>query len=321
MPLAAARAIERWAASWAHRRQGADPLAVALQRRRIYILPTRFGAVFGFMVFAMLLGSLNYGASLGFTLTFLLAGLGLVVMHHCHNNLLGAQIKFFGATPVFAGERAEFRLGLGNDAATPRYEIELTHRKHAAGPVDVPQCGMETLKLGVDTAHRGYVKLERFTVATRHPGRLFRAWTWVHMDARCLVYPKPAPPGLPLPDTGGTGVGSRPNHGDEDFAGLRGAAPGDPPQRIAWKAYARSGLLLLKQFAGGDREPCLLDWDMLPGLAVEERLSQLARWCLDAETEGRSVGLRLPGVAVPLGHGPSHVAACLEALALFEAPP
>ena len=49
------------------------------------------------MVFAMLLGSLNYGASLAFALTFLLAGLALVVMHHCHNNLLGTQLRFLGA--------------------------------------------------------------------------------------------------------------------------------------------------------------------------------------------------------------------------------
>jgi uncharacterized protein (DUF58 family) len=319
MQLGAARSIERWAAGWARRRQGADPLAVALQRRRIYILPTRFGVVFGFMVFAMLLGSLNYGASLGFTLTFLLAGLGLVVMHHCHNNLLGTHIKFLGAAPVFAGERAEFRVGVGNDAATPRYEIELAHGTHIAGPVDVADGGAETLRLGVETTRRGYLTLARFAVATRHPGRLFRAWTWVHMDARCLVYPQPAPPGRPLPLRGGTGAGSRPNSGDDDFAGLRSAAPGDPPQRIAWKAYARNDQLLLKQFAGGDREPCLLDWNMLPELGVEERLAQLTRWCLDADSEGRSLGLQLPGIAIPLGHGPTHVGACLEALALFEA--
>src|SRR5512147_3227913 len=138
---AAARAIERWAANWARRRQGEDSHTVALARRRVYILPTRFGAVFSVMVFAMLLGSLNYGASLGFTLTFLLAGLGLVVMHHCHNNLLGTRVRFLGAAPVFAGERAEFRVALGNDARLPRFDVELAHRKHVAGPVDVPEGG------------------------------------------------------------------------------------------------------------------------------------------------------------------------------------
>jgi hypothetical protein len=41
---------------------------------------------------------------------------------------------------------------------------------------------------------------------------------------------------------------------------------------------------------------------------------------LDAEAESRSLGLRLPGVTIPFGTGPKHVAACLEALALFDLP-
>jgi len=318
MQLGVARLLERWAAGWARKRQGADAHAVALRRRRIYILPTRFGVVFAAMVFAMLLGSLNYGASLGFTLTFLLTGLGLVVMHHCHNNLLGAEIKFLGAVPVFAGERAEFKIAVGNAAATPRLEIELKRGAHAAGPADVAPGGTEVLRLGLPTERRGSAALERFRVETRHPARLFRAWTWVHMDARCLVYPRPAEPDRPLPPAAGGSVEGRTHAGDDDFAGLRSAAPGDPLQRIAWKAYARSGLLLLKEFSGGTQQPCLLDWSMLPELDTEARLSQLTRWCLDADAAGRSLGLRLPGVVIPLGTGPKHLAACLEALALFE---
>ena len=311
--------MERWAANWARRRQGDDSHSIALARRRIYILPTRFGIVFGVMVFAMLLGSINYGASLGFALTFLLAGLGLVVMHHCHNNLLGAEIKFLGATPVFAGERAEFRVAVHNAGTAPRYEIELAQRNHRAGPVDVAAGGTEILRFGVDTERRGWTTLERFAVETRHPGRLLRAWTWIHMDARCLVYPRPAAPGRPLPESTGYGAVGRPSSGDEDFAGLRAAVPGDSPQRIAWKAYARNDQLLLKQFAAGDRAPCVLEWDMLADLDVETRLSQLARWCIDADAEGRALGLVLPAVRIPLGTGVKHLASCLEALALFDA--
>lgn len=321
MRLGVADSLERWAAVWARRRQGADALAISLKRRRIYILPTRFGVAFASMVFAMLLGSLNYGASLGFALTFLLTGLGLVVMHHCHNNLLGASIKFLGAAPVFAGARAEFKIAVGNDAAAARLEIELKHNEHTAGPIDVASGGTETLRLGVPTQRRGWVALDRFRVETRYPAGLFRAWTWVHMQTRCLVYPRPAEPGRPLPE-GGTGETSgRPQAGDDDFAGLRAAAAGDPLQRIAWKAYARTDMLLLKEFSSGTGAPCLLDWNMLPNLQTELRLAQLARWCLDADTAGRSFALRLPNREVPLGLGPKHLAVCLEALALFEEPP
>ena len=305
MQLGVARSLERWAATWARRRQGADAHAIALKRRRIYILPTRFGVVFAAMVFAMLLGSLNYAASLGFALTFLLAGLCFVVMHHCHNNLLGATIKFVGAAPVFAGERAEFKVAVGNDAAAARFEIELKYREHTAGPVDVADGATEVLRIGLPTEHRGWVALDRFRVETRYPARLFRAWTWVHMDTRCLVYPRPAAPGRPLPDGTGGGVRGRPHPGDDDFAGLRSAAPGDPPQRIAWKAYARNDHLLLKEFSSGTGEPCLLAWDLLPELGVEQRLSQLARWCLDADAAGRGIALRLPGQDIPPGSGRS----------------
>ena len=319
MPAAAAQRLERWAARWARRRQGVDPLAVVLKRRRIYILPTAFGATFGTMVFTMLLGSLNYGASLGFALTFLLAGLGLVVMHHCHNNLLGARLKFVGAAPVFARQVAEFRIAVENESATRRYEIELAYERHSSAPVDVPAGGSETTRVAVPTRRRGWATLDRFAVQTRHPGRLFRAWTWVHMDARCLVYPRPAPPGRPLPQSSGTGATGRQTHGDSDFTGLRSAVPGDPPQHIAWKAYARSEVLLLKQFAGGDSEPCMLDWDSLPELDGETRLSQLTRWCLDAAAESRPFGLRLPGCTLALGTGEAQLRACLEALALYPA--
>jgi uncharacterized protein (DUF58 family) len=317
MQLGVARSLERWAAHWARRRQGEDSHAVALKRRRIYILPTRFGIVFAAMAFAMLLGSLNYGASLGFAMTFVLTGVGLVALQHCHNNLLGATIKFLGAAPVFAGERAEFKIAVGNEASAPRFEIELAHREHTAGPVDIASGATEVLRLGFATERRGWVALDRFRVETQYPARLCRAWTWVHMDARCLVYPRPAEPGLPLPHSSGAGT-SRPGPGDDDFAGLRAASPSDPPQRIAWKAYARNDLLLLKEFSGGAGEPCILDWNHLSSLGTEQRLSQLARWCLDADAAGRSYALRLPGREIPLGLGPQQLAACLEALALFD---
>jgi uncharacterized protein (DUF58 family) len=160
--------------------------------------------------------------------------------------------------------------------------------------------------------------LARFSVSTRHPGDLFRAWTWVHMDARCLVYPKPAVSGRPFPSGSDThGSRSAFNREEDDFAGLRDAAPGDPPRRIAWKALARSDQLLVKEFSGGAERPCLFDWHELLDLDDEAKLSQLARWCLDAADARRSFGLVLPDQKIPLGSGDRHLHDCLQALAMF----
>jgi uncharacterized protein (DUF58 family) len=315
---ATAEGVRTRAAAWARRRQGPDPINLVLRRRRIYILPTRFGLAFALLVFAMLLGSMNYASSLGFALTFLLTGLGLVAMHHCHNNLLGTQVRFAGAQPVFAGETAEFRILLGNDADAPRYELSVSNGESEAGPNDLQPGETKTVALRVAAERRGWAKLDRCAVSTHHPGNLFRAWSWLHMDARCVVYPRPAPRGRPLPTCGGAGgsLGTR-EHGDADFAGLRAAIPGDPPRRIAWKAYARNNELLMKQFASGQQETELLEWDSLPELATEERLSQLTRWCLDAAELDLAFGLVLPTVAVPRGSGRVHLHECLRALALY----
>jgi uncharacterized protein (DUF58 family) len=324
------RRLARRAAEWARRRQGPDGLAVRLRRRRLYILPTRFGLAFALLVLAMLLGAMNYGTSLGFALTFLLASLGLVVLHHCHNTLLGAEIRFVGATPVFAGGEATFRIGIANDAALPRYEIELgqpdgiSAQGGTTAPIDVEPGGFAVAALRVPAPRRGWVCLARFSIATRHPGNLCRAWTWIHMDARCLVYPAPAPSGRMPPLAAGpsdAGQADAREGGSADFIGLRAASLGDSPRRIAWKAYARSDQLLIKQFSGAEARPDLFTWKSLAGMDTEQRLAQLARWCLDAHALGQRFGLRLPARTIRLGAGDRHLHTCLEALALFEERP
>lgn len=59
---------------WARKRQGHDATTTLLTSRRVYILPTGVGLMFGLMTFAMLLGSMNYNNNLSFVLTFILGG-------------------------------------------------------------------------------------------------------------------------------------------------------------------------------------------------------------------------------------------------------
>jgi uncharacterized protein (DUF58 family) len=311
--------FNRRVANWAHKRQGTDHNPFTLNQRRIYILPTRSGLAFAGLVFAMLLGSLNYAASLGFALTFLLCGVGLVCMHHAHRNLLGVEVRFHGVKPVFAGDTAQFQIGFKNAANNNRYELELFHQGIRSAPHDVPDHGDALASLAVPTEARGLLTLNRFGIATRHPAGLFRAWSWGHLPLQCVVYPQPAPPGRPLPSQLAAGSDQwSEERGEADFAGLRAFSPGDPPRRIAWKAYARSGDLLIKQFSGSQVSPLLLDWDGLAGETVEARLSQLTRWCLDADQQGSQFGLKLPGQIINPSAGAAHLNQCLTALALFD---
>jgi uncharacterized protein (DUF58 family) len=75
---------------------------------------------------------------------------------------------------------------------------------------------------------------------------------------------------------------------------------------------------MVKQFQETMDREFWLDWDELAELDVEARLSQLARWVLEAEGRHLSYGLRLPGTRIAPSRGPTHQHACLKALALHD---
>ena len=306
--------------AWIRRRQGTDHDPVALRRGRIYILPTRLGVAYAAMVVSMIAGGLNYSNNLALGLAFLLVGLGFVAMHHCHGTLSGLELRLLATEPAFAGQDVRFRLLLENRASAPRPGIELAPDKTAAAQVvDVPPAATATAGIALHAERRGYVRLERFVLATRHPLGLSRAWAVVHPGYSAIAWPQPAERGRPPPgvetDTGGAQDRAK---GEEDFTGLKPYQPGDPLRRIAWKAYARGRGLHTKQYGGTDVVSHVFDWDSLPGLDTEARLSQLCRWVLDAHGSGEAFGLRLPGLAFEANIGTGQLQRCLDALALFD---
>jgi len=300
------------------RRQGLDHLPVTLARRRLYILPTRAGVVFGALLFLMLLAGLNYANSLALFLTFLLTAFALVVMQLCHRNLLGTEVTSVLAPAVFARNTGAVQLTLGSPGAESRARLEAALPESPVLVADVAAGARQRLELPLAAAARGIVRLERVRLSTAYPFGLFRAWTWVHTPIEMLVYPRPVG-SLPMPADSGRGLRSRPlpGAGADEWAGLRPFRDGDSPRQVDWKAYAREAPLLVKEYVQGASELRLFDFAQLTDPDIEARLSQLARWVVDAEAHGERYGLVLPGVRLPPDRGPEHRHRCLAALTMF----
>lgn len=296
-----------------------------LTQRNIYILPTRAGLMFVLVLLVMLLASINYQLSLGYVLTFLLAGAGFVSMHLTHNTLRGVTLHLRPPASGFAGEPMALEILLSSPART-QHGVGLGF-EHAADRsqdvfVDVPAGGQAVAHLAFVPPQRGVHGLPTLHVETRYPLGLFRAWTVWRPAAQALAWPRPESPLAPWPATPSAAGEAAPQQrsASGEFDGVRSYRRGDPMKRIVWKKVAKLGAagdLVSRDHVSAVQQELWLDWQhaQLPG--IEPRLSRLAAWVVAADTAGMPHGLRLPGVEIAPGHGSAHRRASLDALAAW----
>ena len=300
-----------------------DDRPVVLRHHRIYILPTKRGWAFVGTLLLLLITSLNYALSLGFAVTFCLAGLVAIALIHTFRNLAGIELRPLSAGEAFAGSPLPFSLALAG-GALPRHAVHLTAGEGTDITTDITPEAALPVTLELPTRRRGVRALGRVTLSSDYPLGLWRAWAYVHFPLQGVVFPAPeaAAPPLPIARTGVADAGPL-SRDDAELSGLRDFQPGDPLQRVAWKAVARGAGWYSKEFDGrGGGGPLAFAWTALPGsLDAEQRISRLTAWVQAAERAARPFSLTAPGVALPVGQGRPHRRRALTALALLEVPP
>jgi uncharacterized protein (DUF58 family) len=327
---------------WIAGRRGPEAGAVLLDRKRVYILPTRAGLVFGAAMLVLLVGSINYGLQLGFLLTFLVTSMAIVGMHHTHRNLAQITLRGQRAESSFAGDVVHFELAATNPTAESRHALHFgfvvaarpfawlrlwrrepldAGRALPGVTLDLAAGDSRAVSLGLRSTRRGRLACPRICVDTRFPFGLWRAWAYLTPALTAIIYPTPEAQAPPLPLTGaGTLEGTTSAVSGDDFAGVRPYQEGDPHKTIAWRLAARSDTLAVKLFDATGGGEVALDFAALPpGMPLEAKLSRLTRWVLDADAAQLRYVLRLPGREVPLGSGTEHRERCLTELALVAA--
>ena len=299
------------------RRPSPEPGPITLTRRRIYILPTRHGLMFVAVLVAMLTGAINYQNGLVYLLTFLLVSLAIVSILHSYRNLHQLVVHFGHPKAVFAGERSSYPLQLENPSSRARFAVRIEHEGEFLY-TDLAGNDRHWLQLGMPSRRRGLLPPGRIVLSSLYPLGLFRAWSYLHPAKPVLVYPKPEGPRELPPQqhqaAGSEGSGGR---GGEDFDALRPYHEGDSLRHVYWKSLARGQAMTTKQFSGGGSTALWLHWEQTGQHDMEQRLSALTRWVLEADSQGLSYGLILPDREIPPASGKAHCKRCLEALALY----
>jgi len=303
-------------------------------QRNIYIVPSRPGLFFCATLAVLLLASINDQLSLGYMLSFLLAGAGFASMHATHGNLRELSLNLKTPPPSFAGDDVELEVALHNEGAA-RFGIAMRALASPTGAssqppgfawVDVPARGHSLLHLRFAAPQRGLQRLPALRIETRFPLGLFRAWSIWRPQSQIWVYPRPeidAPP-PPADDqqqaSDGDALGRR--VAGPDMEGVRSYKQGDAAKLVLWKKsslqFEQGQPLLVRETRAPLGRECWFDWLATAALPdVEARLSRLCAWVLAAETQQRPYGLRLPGQEFAPGLGAEQRQRCLQALAGF----
>ena len=289
-----------------------ENLPIELHRRRIYIVPTGFGLGFSGLLLVMLVGALNYNNNSALLLTCLLGAASAASMLVAFRALHGLRIEYVRGNHAIAGESMELVFTL--QSQRPRSAIRLDL---GASSVAFALDGhvVTEAKLQLPTERRGWQALPRLRVWSSWPLGMFRAWSWLHPEQAVLVWPRAEASG-PSPHAPADDARHMRLHRGDELATLREYQAGDPQRHIAWKASARHDELLVKDFEQPRFQPqWQLDWRQLRGMDDESRISRLARWLNEAQSQRRSYSLWLPGNEIGSGHGPLHYARCMDALA------
>ena len=313
------RLRSRWH-RWINRRIPAAR-RVTLDQRRIFIFPTRVGFIFLGTLLVMLIAAINYQNNMSFALTFLLANLFVIAVLHTFSNLSGLIIQAVRATPVFAGQHAQFEITLSREGRRQYFSVHLKWPGNDGITVNVDDSDDVHLSLYVPTDARGWHNPGRLLVETVYPLGLLRAWSWVDLDIQALVYPSPIPTG-PLPGlaTDRPDGSSKPVSGNDDFYGFRDYRQGDSLRHVYWKAVAKGLPLQTKQYTAYADHSFWLDWNLFEGQSPEQRLSHLCHWVLDYDRSNEEYGVRLPGVTIAPDSGEKHRNQVLRQLALWGLP-
>jgi uncharacterized protein (DUF58 family) len=232
-------------------------------------------------------------------------------------------VRVESAKPSFAGDDVCLPIEIMNNSRATRYGIEVVlpdADKTREGVDCIPRKSAARLTLRFPACHRGEHKIERLDLTSCYPLGFLRASRRFVSNQTYLVYPKPAG-NSQLPTNRSRFADSWVQQGigdGDDFAGVRPYVRGESQRHIDWKAVARGQPLMTKQFAVETEGAVCLDFFELRFVDVEERLSQLTLWVIEAERARQPYGLRLPGTEISAALGQMHFHHCLRALSLFR---
>lgn len=293
-----------------------------LHSHRIYILPSAFGLLYGFIMLSITIGAINYQLNTAYFFVFLLFTAGLLSLWQTHQNLKEITISCLPIPDVEEGQPAKITLLIEGQPLV-RYGLVFSHKQCGEIKVDEVPLRGEKVVIPLETHARGQFIIPLIKIYSYFPMGLFRVWSYLDFNSEYYVYPAARSPGFwPLKFAENTDI-DNPIHllGDDELYELTTVNnPWVQASRIAWKASARGQGWYLKTLTSPAGEHWLFRLSDLPSYVdLEQSLQYLSYWIQTAERQNQTYALELKNIKTEYAHGEEHMKKCLRMLALFKA--
>ena len=276
-----------------------------LGHRSLYIIPSRFGALWIAAAGLLLLVAIQTGSNSTLLLAFLMLGLMLLAMFLTHDTLQGLTLRCAQPSPAFAGESGDYPLRLESSTARPRCSLRV--QGHPVVVCDCIAAGTTTLALSWVAKHRGWQLPPPVQIETIAPLGMFICWGRWQPQQPQLIWPRrrPGPVAETQPPLSRDGL--------EEWQDLRPVREGERPALVDWASAARGRPLQAKLFNDPEEPEVILA--PASGLELEVAREHLADRIWRLHHSEACYGLKIQAISLAPSKGVSHRDACLEALA------
>lgn len=228
---------------------------VSSPRGRLRVRLTGRGAQVLFVGAASLLAAFSLGTTQFYQLSYALFGLfaAALALGIAGSRALSLERRLSREAVMIAGGSATVGLCLGNVSRLAASGVEivdrLPHRSVHRLPA-IPAGEERTTETTVSFVRRGLYEIGPAEVSSTDPFGLLRFRREAAPRREVLVYPEVHDlPGLPIRDSEEGGGRIHPASRGDEISGLRDYRPGDDRRFVHWKSLARTGELVVKEFA------------------------------------------------------------------------
>ena len=313
--------------------------------RMEYRLP-REGWIYIGAIVLVALAAINTGNNLLFLILACLIGSILMSGILSSITLAGVELTLHLPEHIFAGQTVRGTVELTNEKQTlPSFslKVEGTNKKNASAAVllstpvyfpYIPRGESVSQTVPLRFARRGLYRQEAFRIVTRFPFGFLQKARRLDITSEALVYPsvEATPEFLDvLPGIQGA-IESLAKGRGQDLYALRDYLPTDGARYVHWKASARLGSLMVREFAREDDTRILLVLDPhsdaarpnataadLDGFERTVELCAAIAWSF--HERGGLMEFRSASATVPLAPASENIFSVLRHLALVEALP